>query len=137
MIQMTINKFYHFKDDSNDFHQLYIIEKPKNHILYIGISKIGIWNRWFGNSGRMRKNIENKFYSTDSISEKIIENMPESMNWIIKLYTIQDCILELKDELYQKYKHKDFNKFIIINDIEGMEQLFIKKLHPELNVMLN
>ena len=85
MITMTFSKFTNpdnFPDD--DDIELYVLRKSKK-ILYIGISESNVWNRWFGNRGRMYKNAGGYWNGSDTTSISIIQNMPASLRWNIDL----------------------------------------------------
>ncbi len=132
MITITFQSFFEGKwvDRDNERYELYVVRNHKD-ILYIGISQSDIWDRWFGGFGRMKKNAGGYWYSTDTIGRNIIENMPDSLNWSIELWTLEDCIKLFGD----KIKKMGFS--IERSDIKDYEKLMIQELWPELNTTYN
>ncbi len=52
MIEMTFREFHqHRYRDEN--YQLYVMKNGSGDVLYVGISTMNIWNRWFGWGGHM------------------------------------------------------------------------------------
>ncbi len=100
---------------------LYVV-RNKSNILYVGISKSGIWNRWFGSRGRLTKNIYDEWLYTDSISSFIVKNMPQSLKYSIDLWTIEEC-----------------RDFLSITDthLRDVENSMIADLFPSINFINN
>lgn len=118
-------------DDHNEDHQLYIIT-AESCVLYIGISSQNIWHRWF-NSPRshLRQNYSLKGkdpswgYSSD-IGEAVVRCFPESLNWVIELWTMDDCLKSLNDSDNMGRTPKR---------ILDIERVMINKLRPAFNLM--
>ena len=99
--KMTLEKFH--KDYDGD-HNLYIVW-CNHHALYVGISRVGIWNRWFA-SGSQHMFIDgDRWIGLSLIGHAISRNQPESLQWIIELrdyvtdnllWIERDLIIELK-----------------------------------------
>ena len=113
-------------------YELYVVKNLSNEILYIGISQANIWDRWFGSRGRLRTYLSG--YWCDSISREFIENLPESWNWIIDLYTFWDCARTVKLPDYIKVSLEELYYY---NGIKDFERAMIEKYHPKLNVIYN
>lgn len=115
-------------DDDAENHQLYVV-KAGNEVLYIGITNDLIWNRWFS-QGSSHMQIANgllKGYST--VGRAIEDNLPESLGWTIAMYTLEDCIRILENDIKQgPWKNVD---------IRLVENLMIQKMSPSLNVIGN
>lgn len=123
-----IGKYYSETD-----HKLYVIRNGDD-ILYVGISKSGIWNRWFGGLGRMKK-INGRWWWKDLISREIIEHMPESLKYTIELYSLDELFEIFKDEIGERYTDNAWREATWrLSDLEAM---MIEKLHPALNVQNN
>jgi len=124
VIKTTLEKFYKSDVDSLDNFELYIL-KDKRKVLYIGISKRGIWNRWFDPRGHMPKNIYGDFYYGSSVGRKVITSFPKSWKWTIELWTRKDCLEFLKID------ETDSVRFVI--SINYCESAMIAILKPKLN----
>ena len=111
-------------------YELYIV-KHSMDILYVGRSRQNIWDRWFGDFGRMRQYADGSWYFRDSISREIIDNMPKSLCWMIELWTREDCAKFFAD----KIKTLDF--FADSCDITDYEPWMIQELHPKFNCTYN
>lgn len=91
MIEITFKQFYEYTYDEEGFHELYIMKNGLDEILYIGISNQNIWNRWFGMRGHILDN--GKFMSGESsVGKNVVNHLPDSWNWKIQLWTLDDCI---------------------------------------------
>jgi len=126
MIRLKFSDFMSGQyDDKDEYHQLYIVH-DSNKILYIGKSEIGIWNRWFtGNLCHIQNNIYGELFGTSPAGSMICRNQPASLDWIIELWTIEDCIQFLQNELIGKNVEQI--------RIGYFEHLMISKLQPSLN----
>jgi hypothetical protein len=80
-ITMTFERF--MKLEKEPPHNLYIIWKRRK-ALYVGISKSGVWSRWFGRRGRLYK-LGQSWAAEDTIGEVVIKNMPASLKWKVEL----------------------------------------------------
>ena len=141
MITMTFSKFANpdnFPDD--DDIELYVLRNSKK-ILYIGISESNVWNRWFGNRGRMYKNAGGHWNGSDTTSISIIQNMPASLRWNIDLWTLKDCLSFLGIKYISKndfpndwcFYPNGFGRYTI----KDVEPKFIANLMPEYNGTYN
>jgi|WetSurMetagenome_2_1015567.scaffolds.fasta_scaffold504653_2 hypothetical protein len=134
MKSMTFDDFYNsLEDDCNDF-VLYVV-RTFSEVIYVGISNRGIWNRWFGYRGRMWKDANNKWCGKDLVGQEIAEHVPDSLQYIIQLYTLDDLYEAIKDDCPIRYHDRDYlENSWVLNSIEAM---MIEKLKPALNVMSN
>jgi hypothetical protein len=114
-------------DEGYDY-ELYVVKNSVN-ILYIGISQVGIWGRWFGHFGRMQRSYDGLWNPTDSVSQEIVENLPASLDWTIELWTVKDLSLFFEDN----------NPLRLSNPraIKYYEPRMIQKLKPTLNSIYN
>jgi hypothetical protein len=132
MIEIPFGQFMDGKfEDGGKGYELYIV-KRYNEILYVGISRANIWNRWFGGRGRIRKNAGGYWYSTDSIGSEIVENMPNSLCWMIELWTQEDCKKLFAADIINKGYHSSDRC-----DITVYEPMMIAKLSPSFNRTYN
>ena len=132
MITMSFGEFAKGKyDTKNELHQLYVVIGDKDEVLYVGISKAGIWDRWFGWRGRMPKNGNGSWFPMDYISVEIVEHLPESLAWTIELWTLSDC-LKLFTDVIKKIGYAPDRL-----DIGDCEKWMIEKRIPSLNVIHN
>lgn len=126
MISLKFKDFRAANYDDSENYELYILKHQK--IMYIGISRRGIWNRWFSGWGsHLAKNYENLWFANTHAGRAIIENQPFSDAWLIELWTREDCLDFLKDEI------TELHYCIDRVEIENIEPLMIQKLKPELN----
>jgi hypothetical protein len=126
MITLKFKDFMSGKFDDIDA-ELYVLKNAEN-ILYIGISKRGVWNRWFDNwSSHIGTNYEGKHFGNSPAGREVIENLPASLDWIIELYTLDDCRIILKDEF------ASMGFCLDRVDIRRCENLMIRKIDPPLN----
>lgn len=139
MIKTTLADFFTKKtkehmnmDDPCDNHKLYIIRDNLDQVLYIGIARHGISKRWFHyNGGHMSMQLKNNHYVftpslSSDIGQYIYDMLPTSLDWIIEMWSLNDCIEFLKAEAIDRFR-----------GIEGAEQLMIHKLEPYFNVHYN
>lgn len=124
MISLKFGKFMDGNyDDKDECHELYILKKD-NQVLYVGISKRDIWDRWFsGWSSHMILNGWGEWFSDSRVGRAVTENMPVSLEWDIEFFTKEDC-LKLLGQNIEKCS------------IEYIEGLIINKLQPSLNIAL-
>jgi hypothetical protein len=95
-------------------------------VLYVGISKWNIWERWFGWNGHILW-LDKLIGGNTSVGQKIVDHLPDSLNWKIQLWTLEDCVNFCKDEFHiPPSPHITF-----------IEPLMINKLSPILNVSCN
>lgn len=133
MIELTFYDFhdhyYEIRDKKfpHDFFQLYVMKNGLGDVLYVGISTVDVWGRWFGWGGHMVW--EGKIvYGESSIGIKIENHLPDSLNWKIQLWSLDDCLDFCKDEAPVDLSQATINL---------LEPIMIQKLSPALNVTFN
>jgi hypothetical protein len=126
MKAINFSEFYrgHFVDDG---FELYLMKDSNGKAMYIGISRDSVWKRWFGGgSSHMDTNPGGKVYGKSYIGEVIERRFPGSWDWIIELWTREDCLQALKLE----FSGRDMAKI----EIESIEPYMIAKFEPLYNV---
>lgn len=128
MIAIKFSEFY--KGDYEDHgYELYIIKDSDEKAMYIGISRDSIWHRWFsGGTSHMYINPAGKLYGKSNIGEIIERRLPISWDWIIELWSKEDCLNILGNSFDEKHKTVP---------IELIEPYMIIKFEPLYNVMHN
>lgn len=130
MIKMKFTKFMNGKySDRGESHDLYILKGEKT-ILYIGISHVNIWERWFASpSSHIYWGPHDDMLFNSKAGEAVVKCRPDSMNWIIELWTQEDCINYLRPNFNEAWEEKRCWR-----DIRFCEDLMIRKLEPCLNI---
>ena len=125
-IELTFERFMSqdYDDSADDIYTIYIVENGKD-VLYVGMTKRNIFDRWFGFSGHMEG--ENARYYSE-IGKVIYYNMPESKLWTIKMLTTKEAF-DLLGEKAPKINNIDSPLAI-----EKVEHYLIKELHPLFNI---
>lgn len=125
---------FHEQNYNDEGFCLYVMRNGQGTVLYVGISTANIWLRWFGHGGHMTWDGK-VIYGESSIGAKIENHLPDSLNWKIQLWTLQDC-LEFcgLEPLNPRFKmtggeYKDA--------VRSIEASMIRKLSPALNRHLN
>ncbi len=121
------SEFYacNFKDQG---YELYFIKDNTGNAMYVGISKDSVWRRWFGGgTSHMDTNAEGELYGRSYVGEVIQRRFPESWDWIVELWTKEDCVQILGD----RFRGKDIEKL----GIDSIEPYIIIKFEPLYNVM--
>ncbi len=127
MIELTFKDFYESRYEETGYYDLYIMENGHGEVLYIGISILKIWDRWFGWNGHIY--LDNLILiGKSSVGEKIVNNLPDSWQWKIQLWTLEDCVKFCKDEISPTRANYD---------IKYIEPFMIMKLRPALNIIYN
>jgi hypothetical protein len=126
MIELSFNDFHAQNYEDKGF-RLYIVKNGLSDILYIGISTMNVWKRWFGWGGHMTWD-GNVIYGESPIGVKIENHLPDSLNWTIQLWTLDDCIKLCTKELV------GISSEITIHEVEP---IMIQKLSPALNRTYN
>ncbi len=126
MIEITFREFFEYKYREDGFHELYIMKNGLGEILYIGISEQNIWNRWFGRNGHIMEG-PNYLIGESSVGRKVVDHLPDSWDWKIQLWTLDDCVEFCADELNPDGRY----------DIKMLEPFMIQKLRPSLNMTYN
>ena len=126
MIELDFQQFHDQKYREQGY-ELYVLKNGLGGILYIGISKNDIWQRWFGWGGHMTWD-GNVIYGESPVGVKIENHLPDSLNWKIQLWTLQDCVNFCRNEL-------PIDTLAIT--IQEIEPIMIRKLSPALNGTYN
>ena len=126
MIELDFQQFHDQKYREQGY-ELYVLKNGLGGILYIGISKSDIWQRWFGWGGHMTWDGK-VIYGESPVGVKIENHLPDSLNWKIQLWTLQDCVNFCRNELPIDTLE------ITIHEIEP---IIIRKLSPALNGTYN
>lgn len=126
MIEITFREFFEYKYRENGFHELYVMKNGLDETLYIGISSENIWNRWFGSRGHVMVGT-NYLIGESSVGRKVVDHLPDSWDWKIQLWTLEDCLEFCKDELNPNGRY----------NIQWLEPFIIQKLRPSLNATYN
>ncbi len=122
MIEITFKDFYECKYSDDAPYELYVMKNGLGDALYIGISNQNIWDRWFGWNGHIMAT--DKFMIGESpVGQKIVDHLPDSWNWKIQLWTLDDCKAFCADMLNPNGNY----------DIRWLEPFMIQKIHPILN----
>lgn len=126
MIELRFEDFHEQNYEDKGF-CLYVLKNGLGDVLYVGISAVDVWSRWFGWGGHMLWDGK-VIYGESSIGIKIENHLPESLNWKIQLWTLKDCIEVCRTELSYEISK------VTIHDIEP---IIIRKLSPALNATYN
>lgn len=125
MIDISFWDFHEQKYEEKGY-CLYVMKNGFGGILYIGVTEVDVWSRWFGWGGHIMWD-RNMIYGESPVGERIERHIPDSLKWKIQLWTLKDCIDFLGDDIPL---HND-------RTIKEIEPLMIKKLSPILNVTYN
>lgn len=125
MIEITFENFHEHNFLEEGF-VLYVLKNGLNDPLYVGISRKNIWSRWFAFGGHMIWDGKH-ILGQSAVGHKIVDHLPDSLNWKIQLWTLQDCIKFCKDILPPLRQYP----------IEFVEPFMIQKLSPILNGSYN
>ena len=126
MIELSFKDFHDQKYRKNNY-CLYVMHNGLGDVLYVGISTVDVWDRWFAWGGHMTWD-GNIIYGESKIGTKIEDHLPDSLGWKIQLWTLKDCLEYCRNEI------SDERSNITIRDIEP---IMIRKLAPALNIHLN
>jgi hypothetical protein len=126
MKSLKFSEFYkgQFEDEG---YELYFVKNIEEKPMYIGISRNSIWHRWFGGGpSHMDVDADGKVYGKSYFGEVIERRLPSSWDWIIELWTKEECISSCKSE----FSGRDPDKI----EIEAVEPYMIAKFEPLYNV---
>lgn len=126
MIEISFREFFEYTYHEDGFHELYVLKNGLNETLYIGISSENIWNRWFGPRGHVMVG-HNYLIGESSVGRKVVDHLPDSWEWKIQLWTLENCKAFCANELNPTGRY----------DIQWLEPIMIQKLRPSLNVIYN
>jgi len=126
MDTLTFEKFMS-GDYPDDDYSIYIV-RDNAEVLYIGISRDNIYDRWFTASySHIIKFADGALMGRSTIGEVIVGNMPNSLQWSIDLLSIEDCIKLLGDKSPCKSEYDN-------NALDKLERYLISELNPLFNV---
>ena len=126
MIEITFNEFYLRTYPQEEFHELYIVKNSLGEVLYVGISNQDIWYRWFGWNGHIKEG-DSYLLGKSAVGEKVVDHLPNSWDWKIQLWTLEDCVKFCSNELNPNGRYS----------IKMLESFMIQKFRPSLNIMMN
>ena len=128
MLDLSFGEFYNDKND--DFSGIYVL-KNETEVLYVGMSRTGIWHRWFNTRS---PHILVDFYTDkmagwSSAGQEVVDNLPDSMNWRIELWRMPD--------LREYFGSQEAAKGYILDrlDLDHYEHCMIKERRPSLNAL--
>ncbi len=90
MIEIRFEDF-HRQNYQDQGYCLYVVKNGSGDVLYVGISVSDVWSRWFSWGGHMTWDGD-VIYGESPVGTKVENNLPDSLNWSIQLWTLQDCI---------------------------------------------
>lgn len=127
MIELSFKEFYD-GDYEDEGYCLYVMQNGLGDTLYVGISTVDIWDRWFGAAGHIPWSGTMR-YGKSTIGQKIMDHLPDSSEWKIQLWTLKDCLAfcEMDRETAGAYR----------DAVRNVEARMIQKLSPALNRHLN
>jgi hypothetical protein len=130
MIKLKFSKFMNGRyNDRGEDHELYVL-RGEGCVLYVGISRTGIRNRWFADaSSHLYRGRNNELLYNSRVGEAVVRCAPDSMNWVIELWTKEDCIKFLQSQIKDRAMENRLRR-----DIRFCEDLMIEQLKPCLNI---
>jgi len=133
MIELSFWNF-HEQNYEDENYCLYVMKNGLGDVLYVGISTDDVWGRWFGWGGHMMWD-GNVIYGESPVSAKIENHLPDSLNWKIQLWTLNDCLIFCGGKPYAPKFKMTAGEYH--NAVHAVEILVIRKLSPALNSHLN
>ncbi len=125
MIEIDFKSF-HEQEYADDDYELYVMKNGVGSVLYVGISRRSIWERWFGFGGHLLW-ADQIIQGNSVVGQKIVDHLPDSLQWKIQLWTLDDCVRYCKDEY----------PIPATPNIGFVEPFMINKLSPILNGSYN
>ncbi|HET6594537.1 MAG TPA: hypothetical protein VFG81_02870 [Anaerolineales bacterium] len=125
MIEIDFETF-HNQDYEEAGYDLYVMKNGPGSVLYVGISRQSIWERWFGWNGHLLW-ADRVIEGNSPVGRKIVDHLPDSLKWKIQLWTLPDCIDFCSDIL----------PAVHFPSIDFIEPYMIQKLSPILNGSYN
>lgn len=127
--------------EDNDL-EVYVV-RNNEEILYVGMAKHGIYRRWFIDPGHHiylnKNNLPIRGYS--KIGNRIMDDLPRSMDWEIDLWSIKDLLLFFNKDYRIENKKMRIDCFYTGLDFECslkyIEGYLIVYLNPLLNIIGN
>jgi hypothetical protein len=131
MKSLTFKEFIDGKYVDDDDYAIYIV-KNNADVLYVGISRDNIYNRWFTaeHSHIVRTANGTAIRGNSAIGQAIVENLPKSLEWTVILLTEAECIERLGDRSPCKSEYDN-------NALTKLERYLISKLQPLFNATHN
>jgi hypothetical protein len=126
MIEIKFKRF-HDQDYVEEGYELYVVKNGLNDVLYVGTSTLSIWERWFGWHGHILWT-DAIIQGTSPVGQNMVDHLPESLNWKIQLWTLEDCM---------NYCSYILPPNMSMLDIKLIEPYMIQKLSPILNMTYN
>jgi len=126
VIEITFKEFYLRTYPQEEFHELYLMKNELGEVLYVGISSQDIWDRWFGWNGHINEG-DSYLLGKSAVGEKVVDHLPNSWDWKIQLWTLEDCVKFCSNELNPNGRYS----------IKMLESFMIQKFRPSLNIMMN
>ena len=118
--------FYEYQYSHDGLYELYAMKNASDEYLYVGISTQTIWNRWFGWNGHITVG-PRYLVGESSIGRKVVDHLPNSWDWKIQLWTLDDCATFCAEDLNPSGRY----------NIKWLEPIMIQKLRPSLNNTYN
>jgi hypothetical protein len=128
MQSLTVKKFLESPIVELEPHTYIYVFRDGDTILYVGQS-ISIIDRISSHLG------ESWHASPSQIGELVQSNHPESLSWLIELYTLDDCTEAVSQTPYVSFYGSP--RCTIEGRIDMAERAMIGKYHPCLNVQYN
>jgi hypothetical protein len=126
MIELAFSEFHEQRYREQQY-CLYVVKNGSGDVLYVGISKNDVWERWFGWGGHFTW--DGDVLSGESpVGVKIENHLPDSLKWKIQLWNLEDCLEFCSD---------DFPADLSEVTIDYLEPIMIRKLFPILNATYN
>jgi hypothetical protein len=126
MIELTFREFHQQLYEEQGF-CLYVVKNGSEDTLYVGISTNDVWERWFGFGGHLTWDGD-IIYGESPIGVRIANHFPDSLEWMIQLWSLKDCLEFCGEELPTDLPEAA---------IQNLEPIMIRKLCPALNTIYN
>jgi hypothetical protein len=145
MITFTFKEFADPKTDLHDEDcEMYVLRAEKE-LFYIGISKTGIWHRWFyGTGNHLDYYDDGSMYGKTSAGQLVAWNNPRSLLWKMDLWSVKDGLDFLGVEgtfVRERSYGKEYDivpgfqgdMWTTWIDVKWVEKWMIRLLHPKCN----
>jgi len=115
------------KNYKDDAYVLYLCRDGNREILYVGMTNENAWDRWFHSPrSHIPMNFQGIRFGGTGIGRRIIDNLPNSYDWPIELWTISDAVNYFKLGDAQMYELSSFG-------IRKLERKMISHFKPSIN----
>lgn len=131
MISLTFRDFYDCRYEDGEY-DLYVL-RDKDAVLYVGISRENVHDRWFGGGFSHMNTVAWSDYpvsSTDLIGERVYINYPESLEWTMELWSVNDCVEYIGE-------NTGVPKGVLSKNLSVIESEMIRILTPLYNRTMN